>query len=74
MLQRHQCHHSRNLLLGSKDKSTLIDAFDKEWRGALPYTVLLDARGAVLWRQEGAIDPLELKREILKAIGREKVK
>jgi thiol-disulfide isomerase/thioredoxin len=65
---------NRNLLLGSKDKTALIEAFDKEWRGPLPYTVLLSAKGDVLWRQEGAIDPLELKREILKAIGRMKVR
>jgi hypothetical protein len=33
--------------------------------------VLLSAKGDVLWKQEGAVEPLELKREILKAIGRE---
>ena len=65
---------NRNLLLATKDKTALIEAFDPEWRGALPYTVLLSAKGDVLWKQEGAIDPLELKREILKAIGRMKVK
>ncbi len=65
---------NRNLLLATKDKTALIEAFDKEWRGALPYTVLLSAKGDVLWKQEGAIDPLELKREILKGIGRMKVK
>lgn len=72
-LTRHQASN-RNLLLASKDKTALIEAFDKEWRGALPYSALLGAKGEVLWKQEGAIDPLELKREILKAIGREKVK
>jgi len=65
---------NRNLLLGSKDKTTLVEAFDKEWRGALPYTVLLGTKGEVLWKEEGAVDPLELKREILKAIGRQNVK
>lgn len=62
---------NRNLLFGSTDKYPLMEAFDKEWSGALPYTVLLGAKGEVLWKKEGAIDPLELKREILKAIGRE---
>ncbi len=65
---------NRNLILASKDKTKLIEAFDKDWRGALPYTVLLDRKGQVLWKEEGAVDPLELKREILKAIGRQKVK
>ena len=61
----------RNLLLAGKDKAALLGAFDPEWRGALPYTMLLGKKGEVLWKQEGAIEPLELKREILKAIGRE---
>lgn len=62
---------SRNLLLASNDKTKLVEAFDPEWRGALPYTVLLSPKGEVLWKQEGPIEPMELKREILKAIGRE---
>ena len=45
-------------------------AFDQEWSGALPYTVLLDPKGAVLWKHEGAIDPLALKRQIVNALGR----
>ncbi|MEA3211362.1 MAG: hypothetical protein QOE70_4419 [Chthoniobacter sp.] len=65
---------NRNLLLSDTDKSKSVEAFDKDWRGALPYTVLLSRTGEVLWRQEAAIDPLELKREIVKAIGREKLK
>ena len=65
---------NRNLLFGSNDKYALIEAFDKTWTGALPYTVLVGANGETLWKQEGAIDPLELKRAILAAIGREKVK
>jgi thiol-disulfide isomerase/thioredoxin len=62
---------NRNLLFGTTDKYPLMEAFDKEWSGALPYTVLLGPKGEMLWKKEGAIDPLELKREILKAIGRE---
>ena len=72
-LTKHQASN-RNLILATKDKTTLIEAFDKEWRGALPHTVLLGRKGEVLWKQEGAIDPLELKREILKAVGRMKAK
>ena len=53
------------------DKYALIAAFDKTWTGALPYTVLLGAKGELLYKQEGPIEGLELKREILKALGRE---
>lgn len=62
---------NRNLLFGTTDKYALIAAFDKGWSGALPYTVLLGAKGDVLYKQEGPIDPIALKREILKALGRE---
>ncbi len=60
----------RNLYFGGTDKYALMAAFDKEWSGALPYSVLLDPQGAVLWKHEGAIDPLELKRKIVGALGR----
>lgn len=65
---------NRNLLLAGKDKTTQVEAFDKDWRGGLPYTVLLSPKGDILWKTESVIDPLELKREILKALGRMKVK
>jgi thiol-disulfide isomerase/thioredoxin len=60
----------RNLIFGGTNKYAFIEAFDKGWSGALPFTVLLGPKGEVLFQQEGAVDPLELKREILKAIGR----
>jgi peroxiredoxin len=62
---------NRNYIFGNTNKYALLAAFDKKWSGALPYTVLLDAKGEVLYKSEGPIDPLVLKREILKAIGRE---
>lgn len=60
----------RNLMFGGTNKYAFIEAFDKSWSGALPFTVLLGPKGEVLFQQEGAVDPQELKREILKAIGR----
>jgi thiol-disulfide isomerase/thioredoxin len=65
---------NRNLIFASTDKYKLAEAFDKEWSGALPFTVLLSPKGEVLYRHEGAIEPLQLKREILKAIGRQSAK
>jgi len=62
---------NRNLIFGTTDKYALIAAFDKTWTGAVPYTVLLSAKGDVLYKHEGEIEPIELKREILKALGRE---
>jgi peroxiredoxin len=57
-----------NLLFGSADKYKLMEAFDKDWHGAVPLTMLIAPGGEVLYRCEGAIDPLELKRAIVKSL------
>ncbi len=65
---------NRNYYFGGTDKYALIEAFDKGWSGTLPYTVLLGLEGEVLFKQEGVIDALELKRAIVKALGRQRRK
>ena len=64
----------KNLLWNSDDKNALMDAFEPKWQGGLPYTMLLSAKGEVLFQKDGAIDSLELKRAIVNALGREMVK
>lgn len=66
-LQKQQASN-RNLIFGDTDKHKLIEAFDSEWSGALPFTLLIDPAGEVLYRREGAIEPLELKRTILREL------
>jgi thiol-disulfide isomerase/thioredoxin len=63
-------HHAstRNLIFGDTDKYKLIEAFDPEWNGALPHTVLLAPNGEVLFRQTGELDFLELRRKIVPAL------
>jgi thiol-disulfide isomerase/thioredoxin len=63
-----------NLLFASEDKYKLMAAFDKEWSGALPLTLLVAPGGEVLYREEGAIDPLEVKRAIVKALKEDRFK
>lgn len=63
-----------NYIFGSKDKYDLMAAFDKEWTGALPYTLLISSSGEVLYRHEGAVDPLELKRLIVKTLKEDRFK
>jgi peroxiredoxin len=60
----------QNYLFDSEDKYKLIEAVDPDWAGALPYTVLIAPGGKVLYRQMGAIDPLELKKAIIGFLGR----
>jgi peroxiredoxin len=56
---------SRNLLFASTDSYALQAAFDAKWESALPYTVLIAPDGRVLYRREGEVDLLELRRTIL---------
>lgn len=55
----------RNLLFASDDTATLQAAFDPAWQSAVPYTVLLDTDGTVLYKKLGPVDMLELRRTIL---------
>jgi thiol-disulfide isomerase/thioredoxin len=63
-------HHAstRNLIFGDTDTYRLIEAFDPEWNGALPHTLLLGPKGEVLFRQTGELDFLELRRKIVPAL------
>jgi peroxiredoxin len=56
---------SRNLLFASDDTAALETAFDPAWESAVPYTILLDADGKVLYKNLGSVDILELRRTIL---------
>lgn len=56
---------SRNLLFASDDTAALQKAFDPAWDSAVPYTVLIDADGKVLYKRLGSVDILELRRTIL---------
>jgi peroxiredoxin len=54
--------------IASPDK--LAEILDKEWRGPLPYTLLIAPGGKVIYRQSNAIDPIEVKKAIVDFIGR----
>jgi len=62
----------RNLLFDSPDRQKLIDAFDPEWEGAVPYSVLLGPDSQILYRELGSINSLALKRAIVKAMNQAK--
>ncbi len=64
----------RNLMFGGTDKYELMDAFDPDWTGALPYTMLLNADGQVIYKEQGTIDVLALKRAIVKSLKEDRFK
>jgi peroxiredoxin len=58
---------SRNLLFDSGNTAALQKAFDPKWEAGpeVPYTILLDADGNVLYRTDKPVDQLKLRRTIL---------
>jgi peroxiredoxin len=61
-----------NYLFSMDDKYKLIEAVDPKWNGALPYTILVEPGGKIVYANQGTIDPLEMKTMIVenKLIGR----
>lgn len=47
---------------------SMAQAIDVEWTGALPHTVLVAPGGEIVWRHNGEIDIVEVRRNILKAL------
>lgn len=58
-----------NYIFNSDDKEKLVEAVGEEWNAALPHTLLIKPGGEVVYRHTGIIDPLEVKRKIVDALG-----
>jgi thiol-disulfide isomerase/thioredoxin len=63
---------NKNLLFASDEREPLINAFDPEWPGPVPFTVLISPEGKILHRELGSIDPLALRRAIVRAMNERK--
>jgi len=55
----------QNYIYSEGDNYKLIEAVDTEWKGALPYTILIEPNGKVVWKCQGEVDMLELKKTIV---------
>jgi peroxiredoxin len=60
----------RNYLFAQDDIYQLMEAVDKDLLGGVPYTLLIEPKGKVIYRRLGLIEPLELKKAIVEYIGR----
>lgn len=61
-----------NYLFSADDKYKLIEAVDPKWSGALPYTILVEPGGKIVYGKQGTINAMEMKTRIVenKLIGR----
>jgi len=60
----------QNFISVMEDRDALIEAIDPRWEGNIPYTLLIAPGGEVLYRHDGIVDPLEVRRAIIDQIGR----
>jgi thiol-disulfide isomerase/thioredoxin len=56
---------STNRILSSTDIYPQLAAFDPDWSAAVPYTLLIRPDGEVVYKRQGTVDPLLLKRLII---------
>jgi hypothetical protein len=63
---------NKNYIFHIEDKYKLIEAIDPNWQGALPYTILVEPGGKIVYSKQGPIDPKMMKKVIVenKYVGR----
>jgi len=59
-----------NYIYEPEDKYGLIELIDSAWQGNLPYTLLIAPGGKVIYRHDGIIDPLEVRKVIIGYLGK----
>ncbi len=63
-LQKKQASNT-NFLFSLDDKYKLIEAVDPKWQGALPYTILVEPGGKIVYAEQGIIEPSKMKKLIV---------
>jgi thiol-disulfide isomerase/thioredoxin len=56
---------NKNFIFSSDNNTQLIEAVDPEWTGALPYTLLVEQGGKIIFRVQGSIDIIEMRKLIV---------
>jgi thiol-disulfide isomerase/thioredoxin len=64
LLQKNQASN-KNYIFSSDNNSALVEAIDSPWSGALPYTLLIEQGGKVIYRTQGPINMLEMRKLIV---------
>jgi hypothetical protein len=62
----------KNYILASDKKDELFDAIDPAsvWKGELPYTLIVNEKGEVVYRERGALSFLKMRRAIVPELNR----
>ena len=68
LTQRHAS--MKNYIFASADRDAMVKAFDPTWRGMAPFTLIVDEKGNVIYKEVGSIDFLAMRRAIVPALNR----
>jgi len=61
-------------LLKTQNEEAAIASVSKEWKGGMPYTVLFDEKGLIVYDRQGIVDALKLRGEIDKLLPKQTAK
>ena len=63
-LQKNEASN-KNYIFNSDNNIALVEAIDPKWSGALPYTLLVEQGGNVIYRIQGPINMIEMRKLIV---------
>lgn len=55
-----------NLQFANRDKTALQAAFGEKWKLGRPFMVIVQPDGSIIYRKEGKVDTLEMRREVVR--------
>jgi thiol-disulfide isomerase/thioredoxin len=56
---------NKNYIFSKDDVYEMIEAVDSDWQGALPFTMLIEPGGKIIYKKQDVIDPLQMKKLIV---------
>lgn len=59
-----------NYIFSAEDRERMFDLVDPNWQSNLPYTMIVKPGGDVVYRHDGIIEVLEVRRSIIELLGR----
>lgn len=62
-LQKNEASN-KNYIFSSDNNSELVESVDSQWSGALPYTMLIEQGGNIIYRNQGPINMVEMRKLI----------
>ena len=64
-LQKKHAALNNNFIFESENKYDLIENFDPNWTGEIPYTVIVEPGGKIVWSNSGGLNFLEFRKAIV---------